>query len=1009
MSGWRLETGGALLDREKVLSYRFDGAKLTGLAGDSLASALLAGGRTLVGRSFKYHRPRGIFSAGPEEPSALVTLHEGPRTDPNSRATMVELYDGLVAHSQNHWPSLELDAGALAGLVAPLLPAGFYYKTFMAGGQRGWHYAERHIRRAAGLGRASLEPDPDSYDHRHAFCDVLVVGAGPAGLQAARAAAASGARVILADEQAVPGGTLWEAQGQLDGMAPSDWGQGRFQALAALSNVTLLPRTTVVSYYDGNRLAAVERLTDHLPPGSSAGPRQRLWKLQAAEVVIAAGATERPIVFPGNDRPGVMLAGAALRFAARQAVAVGRNPVLFTCHDGGHDCAFALHDLGVPVTMIVDCRGQVPQRLRDGAAQRGITLRAGAVVCEAVGGAKGLSRLSVAEWDGARPRGRVERVAADALLVAGGWTPNLQLPAQAGGPPVFDADRLAFLPGTARERWRTAGAAAGLADLRACLDSGAEAGAAAARAAGFAAEPAPTPAIEGAGTAEYGAPMAPLWEVPPRRGRGKAFVDLQNDVTAEDVRLAAREGYRSVEHLKRYTTLGMAPDQGRTGNLNGLAILAAATGRGPAETGATTFRPPAVPVALGPVAGTATGAHVRPVRRTPMHDWHLGAGAEMLATGLWMRPRVYRREGESLEQAYVREARHVRDAVGIVDVSTLGKIDVQGPDAAEFLNRIYANGFAKLPVGKARYGVMLRDDGMVFDDGTTWRLSEHHFLMTTTTANAAAVLTHMEYQLAVAWPDLRVHLASVTDQWAAMAVAGPRSRQVLQACVTDLDLGNDAFPTMAVGAGTLSGMPVMVARLSFSGELAFEVYAPAHLGRPVWEALIAAGEPQGIMPYGTEALGTLRIEKGHVSAPELDGRTTMADLGLGRMASTKKPYIGSALMDRPGLTAPDRKVLVGLKALEGRALRAGAHLVAALAPPGRGTPEQHKLGPSLGHVTSTTYSPATEGYVALALLAGGRERMGETLTAADPLRWDSQRVEVVAPCFVDPEGSRMHG
>ncbi|MEQ9045570.1 MAG: sarcosine oxidase subunit alpha family protein [Sneathiellaceae bacterium] len=1006
MTGWRMETGGALLDRERRVPFRFDGLELHGFAGDSLASALLAGGRMTLARSFKYHRPRGALSAGPEEPNALVTLHDGARSEPNSRATMVELYDGLVAHSQNRWPSLAFDLHALIGLAAPLLPAGFYYKTFMAGGQRGWHFAERHIRRAAGLGRASLEPDPDGYDSRHAFCDVLVVGAGPAGLQAARSAAAGGARVILADEQAVPGGALWEESCRLDGIAAGDWGQGRFQALAALSNVTLLPRTTVAGYYDGNLLAAVERVADHLPRPGPLQQRLRLWKIQAQQVVIAAGAIERTIVFPGNDRPGVMLAGAALRYAARQAVAVGRKAVLFTCHDGGHDTAFALHDLGVPVQTIVDCRPALAERLRAGAAARGIGQRPGQVVCAADGGAGGLGRVALAAWDGSRPTGRVETLPADALLVAGGWNPNLQLPAQAGGRPVWDPQRLTFLPGPARERWRVAGAAAGLTALQACLQSGAEAGAAAARDAGFDAVPAPLPA--GAADLEPG-PGVPLWEVPPRRGRAKAFVDLQNDVTAEDVRLASREGYRSVEHLKRYTTLGMAPDQGRTSNLNGLAILAAARDLPIGEVGTTSFRAPAAPVALGPIAGTATGAHLRPVRRTPMHDWHVAAGAEMLASGLWLRPRAYRRGGESLEEAYVREARHVREAVGMVDVSTLGKIDVQGPDAAEFLNRVYANGFLKLPVGKARYGVMLRDDGLVFDDGTTWRLSERHFLMTTTTANAGPVLAHLEFLLAIAWPELRVHVASVTDQWAAMAVAGPKSREVLQACVSGLDLDNAAFPAMAVGAASLDGMPVMVARLSFSGELAFEVYAPAHCGMPVWQAVMAAGAAAGIIAYGTEAMGTLRIEKGHVSAPELDGRVTMADLGLGRMASTKKPYIGRPLMDRPGLTDPKRRALVGLKALEGRALRSGAHLVAALAPPGRGTPEQHRLGPSLGHVTSTTYSPAQEAYVALALLEGGAGRLGETLTAADPLRWDSQRVEVVAPCFVDPEGRRMHG
>lgn len=997
MSGWRLARGGALLDRGRTLRFRFDGAALSGHPGDSLASALLAAGRATVGRSFKYHRPRGVFSAGAEETGALVTLRAGARAEPNTKAPMVELFDGLEGWSQNRWPSLRFDLMALSGLAAPMLPAGFYYKTFMGAGQWGWHLAERFIRRAAGMGRASLAPDPDRYDTRHAFCDLLVAGGGPAGLQAARAAAAAGARVILADEHAQPGGGLWEEAASLDGMPAPEWARAQVAELAAMDNVTLLPRTSVAAYYDGNVLAAVERVADHLPVPGPRQPRQRLWVLHAAQVVIATGAVERPLVFDGNDRPGVMLAGAALRYAARQGVAAGRQVMLFTCSDAGYATAFALRDLGVPVRHLVDSRPPPPDALLRQAADRDIAVHAGTVVCATTGGAGGLTGVTLSGFDGSRLEGAARRLPVDALLLAGGWMPSLQLSAQAGGAPVYDPHLTAFLPGPPRQAWRAAGAAAGRMDLASCLADGAAAGVAAAIAAGFAARPPAAPQIAGGlGIARDGA-IGTLWEVPARRGRGKAFVDLQNDVTAEDVRLAAREGYHSVEHLKRYTTLGMATDQGRTSNLNGLAILAGALGQPIAAVGTTGFRPPAAPVALGPLAGTATGAHLRPVRRSAMHDWHVAAGAELIAAGLWLRPRAYRRPGESLEQAYVREARAVRAGVGIVDVSTLGKIDLQGPDAAEFLNRVYANAFLKLPVGKARYGVMLRDDGLVFDDGTTWRLSEHHFLMTTTTANAAAVLSHLEFLLAVAWPELRVHVASVTDQWAAMAVAGPRARAVLQHCVEGLDLDNAAFPMMAVGAGSLAGMPVLVARLSFSGELAYEVYAPAHLGRPAWEAILAAGEGEGIIPYGTEAMGTLRIEKGHVSAPELDGRVTMADLGLGRMASTKKAYIGRALMDRPGLVEPGRRALVGLKALEGRPLRSGAQLVETAG------------GPSLGHVTSTTYSPAVEGYVALALLAAGAERIGQRLTASDPLRGERQAVTVVPPCFHDPEGARMHG
>ncbi|HMR31241.1 MAG TPA: 2Fe-2S iron-sulfur cluster-binding protein [Geminicoccaceae bacterium] len=923
MTGYRLPAGGSLLDRSRHLRFTFDGRGHDGLAGDTLASALLAGGQRLVGRSFKYHRPRGLVGSGAEEPNALVTLHGGDRAEPNTRATLVELSDGLVAASQNRWPSLRLDLMSLAGLASPLLGAGFYYKTFMGPGRRAWPFWERLIRRAAGLGRASPAPDPDAYEKCHAFCDVLVVGGGRSGLAAAREAAALGKRVILAEER---------------------WWLGGLDPAPAPPGVTTMLRTAVWGYYDDNTLAAIEHCDGR--------PAQRYWEIRAGRVVLATGAVERPVVFAGNDRPGVMLLDAVRRYARLWGVAAGRRVAIFTNNDGAYEAVADLLGLGVNVVAVIDARRDPPP-VAQTLAGRGIELRTATVVARALGG-QALRAIELAPWDTGRgePMPGRSRIEVDVLAVSGGWSPQIQLASQAGGPPIWDESLAAFLPGRATQDWQAVGACAGR------LDAGR---------------------------------VLPIREVP---GRGRKLVDLQNDVTAADVRLARREGFESVEHLKRYTTLGMATDQGRTSSVNGIAIMAGLRGLGMAEAGTTRFRPPAAPVTLGALAGGAVGVHHQPTRLTPMHDWHLANGGEMQAAGLWLRPRAYLRPGETVARAYVREARTVREKVGIVDVSTLGKIEVQGPDAATFLDRVYVNTFSTLPVGKARYGVMLRDDGFVLDDGTCWRLSPGRFLMTTSTAQAAAVLSHLEMLLAVAWPELRVQLVSVTDQWAAMAVAGPRSRDVLAAALDDFDT---ALPFMGVQMLGDS----LIGRVSFSGERAYEVFCPADQGEATWRRLIEAGRPHGMVPYGVEALGALRIEKGHVAGGEIDGRTTLDDLGLGRMASTSKAFVGRAMMRRPGLVDPDRPKLVGLVSRDGQPVRAGSHLVASADP---GAP-----GPSLGHVTSWTFSPALDRYIALALLRRGRDQIWRELFATYPLKGWHVPVEVVPPCMVDAEGARLHG
>ena len=987
---FRLAQGG-LIDRGRTLRFRFDGRALEGHAGDSLAAALLANGIRLVGRSFKYHRPRGILSAGCEEPNALVRLGEGPRAEPNCRATMVPLQDGLVAQSQNRWPSLALDLMALNGWLSPIFPAGFYYKTFKWPAAAWTGLYEHLIRRAAGLGEAARAPDPDRYDKRHAHCDVLVVGGGPAGLAAALAAGRAGARVILADEQTRLGGRLLAERFAVDGAPAQGWVEATLAELARLPEVSLLPRTTAFGYYDHDLVALVEEASAE--DASDHRPRQRLWTVRAQQVVLATGAIERPLAFADNDRPGVMLAGAVRTYLNRYAVAPGARAVVFTTCDDAYRTALDLQAAGVAVAAVVDARNSPDRPLTPAVRAAGIETLTGHVVARAVGGAQ-VAAVEVRRREG----GGTRRIECDLLAVSGGWQPAVHLHSQTGARPVYDPEIEAFRPGEPRQRERSAGAGAGQLTLAACLATGLQAGAQAAAATGHGngtAPPAPPCSDEQVGD------VLDLWAVP-GAGRGKTFVDFQNDVTVDDVALAHREGYQSVEHLKRYTTLGMGTEQGKTGNVIGLALRAGLREEPIDAVGTTTFRPPYTPVTLGALAGREVGAHFRPLRLTPMHDWHVAAGAEFIDAGLWRRPRYYPRAGEDLLAATLREARAVREAVGLVDVSPLGKIDVQGPDAAEFLDRLYCNPVRRLAVGKARYGLMLREDGMVFDDGTVSRLADDAFYVTTTTAGAAHVMAHMELHRQAVWPELAVEVTSITDQWAGMALAGPKSRAVLARAVADADVGDTALPFMGVLHASIAGCPVRLLRISFSGELAYEVHTPADYGTRVWQALLDAGQADGIVLYGTEAMGALRIEKGHVAGPELDGRTTPADLGLGRMASRSKDYVGRAALDRPALADPLRPRLVGLVAKDGRSpIRSGSQLVADPAAP--------PPVAMLGHVTSADFSPTLEQPVALALLEGGLERKGATLHAAYPLRGESIAVVVTDPVFVDPEGRRLHG
>ena len=994
----RRTTSGGLVDRSRSIRFMFDGQSYTGHAGDTLASALLAQGVTLFGRSFKYHRPRGLLSAGIDEPNALVTVLRGDVRDPNIPATMLEIYDGLTVVSQNRFPSLGVDIGAMNQLGGRLLGAGFYYKTFMGPvfgplkGTRFWMFCEHFIRRAAGLGRAGRVADTARYERMNAFCDVLIVGSGPAGLLAAKTAASAGAQVILAELDPKLGGSANWSDETIDGMPAAEWVTTTVAELKPMPNVRLLPRTTVWGYYDDNTLAALERVTDHKRTGRKGEPRHRHWTIRAAKVILATGAFERPIVFPGNDRPGVMLASAAERYANEFGILTGTKIALFTNNDAAYRTALSLRNAGAKLVTIIDMRGEISQAARDMAARAAAEILAGQAVVDTEGG-KALSGIKVQTFDAATATltGDPRSIEVDCLAVSGGWSPTIHLASQAGAKAEWDANLEAFLLPPNSDRWFGAGAVAGKFSTQDAFASGKAAGE---WAGGGAKTSAPLPETV---TAPLDIWPAPVLEIP---AKGKAFVDLQHDVTADDIRLAHREGFISVEHLKRYTTLGMATDQGKTSNIPGLAIMANALGKQIAEVGTTRFRPPFAPVSVGSLAAERYG-EIRPERLTPMHDWHVDHGATMYSAGLWHRPMIYPKPGETVDQAYVREARTTRESAGIVDVSTLGKIAVQGPDAGDFLDRVYTNMFSTLPVGKARYGLMLREDGLALDDGTTWRLAENDFLMTTTTANAGKVMQHLEYLLDVVWPELKVHLTSVTDQWAGAAIGGPKAREILATCVTGTKVDNDALPFMGIVRGQIAGAPVMICRLSFSGEMAFEVYCGAGHGTHVWRALMAAGKPFGLIPYGLEALGTMRIEKGHVTGAEIDGRTTARDLHLDWMLSKKKPFVGSMMMDREGLVSPDRLQLVGIMALDNRPLAGGAHIVERM---DRETPRD-----SIGHITAACYSPVFRRHIGLALVREGKSRHGQRAFISDPLRDHFGPVEIVSHHFYDPEGKRMHG
>lgn len=996
MSSYRYSFGGSL-DRSQPISFKFDGREYSAYQGDTLASALLANGVQLVGRSFKYHRPRGVIGIGVEEPSAMVRLRTGARAEPNIRVTEVELYDGLEATSQHCWPTLSLDFGALINLLSPIFPAGFYYKTFMWPASK-WMLYERFIRKAAGLGRSATEHDPDTYSKSYEFCDVLIVGAGPAGLTAALNAANSGARVIIVDESSEAGGRLRFDDESIDGVSADQWVIQTSRRLSTMPNVQFRLRTTAFGYYDQNMVAAVERVADHVNQPAQGQVRHRLISIRASQVVLATGAIERLIPFGYNDKPGVMLASAVRGYARKYSVVCGKKIVVFTNNDSAYATVAALRDVGASVVTVVDSRLHSPGK--DALEQLGdAKLMQGSVVLTTKG-FRSVKAVEVGRLNGQESSSiKSQTIGCDLLCVSGGWTPTVHLFSHAQGKLKFDNEIGAFVPGEEKPSIHLAGSITGAFSLSECLMQGNQAGLESARQAGL-------KVVESGGVLpdvpeQSTAAMQPLWKVPSTKKRSKRFVDIQNDVTVEDIELAHSEGYISVEHLKRYTTLGMGTDQGRTSNINGLANLALLRESEIPSVGHTTFRPPYTPVSMGALAGGECGKHLSPVRRTPLHEWHVSNLGLMQNSGAWQRPAYYARTGERMQDAIFRETRHVREKVGITDVSSLGKIDVQGRDAAEFLERIYINRWKSLPIGRCRYGLMLREDGFVFDDGTSTRLSENEFYMTTTTANAGPVLEHMEIYAQTVWPELHVHLTSISDQWAGMALAGPFSRDVLSVLIGEEAASNDSLPYMGVSSTTIADVPVLVFRVSFSGELGYEIHMPSKQAEFVWETVLDAGRPWDIAPYGLEAMTILRIEKGHVVSAELNGRTTAADLGFGRMMKTEGDYVGRRLAERSALVANGRKQLVGIKSIEGSPIPRGAQI----------TPERSQGNPaqSSGYVTSACYSPNLEQEIGLALIADGPQIHGKTMYASSPLTGREVPVEVVHHIFLDPQGERVRG
>jgi len=994
----RLDAGGRI-DRSKSIDFTYDGRRYQAYQGDTIASALLANGVRLIGRSWKYHRPRGFVGDGAEEANGLFQVERGAHTIPNVRGTQAQVYQGMQIRSTNCWPSKDFDFLSSFGWFSRFLPAGFYYKTFMWPAKF-WMLYEKVIRKASGLGASPTENDPDHYEKTNAHCDVLVVGSGPAGLMAALSAGRAGARVILADEQEEFGGRLLSSRASIDQLSSLEWRDKILQELEQLPEVTLVPRGTVFGYHDYNFLTINERLTDHLSLDHRQGARERLWRVRAKQLVLATGAHERPLVFGNNDRPGVMLASAVSTYIRRYAIRMAKQAVVFTNNNGGYQTAHDLLESGTDSVTLIDAR-ENPGDIVTQARAAGVKVLTSCVISDVVGRAqvRAVMVQNMSE-DGKQLEGGEQRLECDLLATTGGWNPAIHLFSQSGGKAVWNDDKHCFEPGAKVQAQISVGAANASFGLQACLDEGAQAGRDAAIACGFSAE-----AVKAHTEVEDALNLQPLWRVPTPGAPGrsaKAIVDPQNDVSVADIYLAAKEGFESIEHVKRYTALGFGTDQGKSGNINGMAILAEALGNTISDTGTTTFRPNYTPVTFGAIAGPEIGSTLSdPVRKTAMHTWHAENGALFEDVGQWKRPWYYPKNGESMEQAVNRECVATRESVGIMDASTLGKIQVEGPDAVWFLNIVYTNAWTKLGLDRARYGFMLGEDGMVMDDGVTIRQSEDRFFMHTTTGGAAATMGWLEEWLQTEWPEKQVYLTSVTDHWATAAVVGPNSRKVVSKVIEGIDFDAEAFPFMSSRRGQQGGIEVMVNRISFSGELAFEVNIDANFGRWMWEQLMQAGEEFNITPYGTESMHVLRAEKGFVIVgQDTDGSVNPVDLGMNWILSKTKDFLGRRSLERTDSLRAGRKQFVGLLTAEPKTvLQEGAQIVNQVS-------DERPL-PMQGHVTSAYFSANLGHSIALALVKDGHQRHGETVYVTTS-EGDFVAAKITSTVFIDPEGERQN-
>ncbi len=992
---FRLDNVG-LINRRKKISFKFNRKKYFGYEGDTLASALLANGIHLVGRSFKYHRPRGFIGSGVEESNAQVQLYSGDKTDPNAIATTVELVEGMVAKSQNCWPSVSFDLGEINNLLSKFFPAGFYYKTFMWPKNFWYKIYEPIIRKAAGLGVAPLKPDPDRYEHKFEYCDILIAGSGPSGLASALAAAKNGAKVILAEDKPRFGGSLLTNEVTIGNKKGKEWANETIKQLKAMPNVIVKNRSQVFGYYDHNMMVMFERTKDHIENPSRFTPRQRLWYIRAKEVIISTGSIERPLIFGNNDKPGIMLASAAKEYMKVYGVLVGKKPIIFTNNDSGYECAIEFKKNKID-PLIVDIRENSESSIIKEAKNMGIKIK----FSHGIANAKGYLRVTHATVGKLNKEKSdyesLEDFSCDTICVSGNWTPTVHLSSQSGNKLKFDENINAFIPNQSRQNESTIGYANGSYTLKKNLEEGFEKGYELSKKITSKEIKISTPTSNERNFSS----QDKFWCMPlPKNKNYKRCVDFQNDVYVSDIELALREGFRSIEHVKRYTTLGMATDQGRTSNLNGLQLVSNIEKKIIPEVGHTTFRPPFTPVTIGAIVGREVGKYYRPTRKSPIHEWHKNNDAVFVDAGLWLRPRYYKQGNENLLEASKREAANVRNNVGICDVTSLGKIDIKGPDSAEFLNRIYTNAWIKLPIGKARYGVMLREDGIVFDDGTTTRISENHYHMTTTTAQAVNVLSHLEYYLQVVWPELNVNVLSTTEQWAGVAIAGPNSRNLLGKLFLDTDVSNEALPFMGFKEGNLFGVPARIFRISFSGELAYEVNVESGYGVFMWEKIMELGKEMNIEPYGTEALSTLRIEMGHVAGSEIDGRVIPSDLSLEGMLSKKKDFVGKRSLNREAFINPNREKIVGVVPLDKKTMiPEGSHLVK--------DSNASLPNPKLGHISASCWSVEHNNPFSLAILKEGKKKIGEKLYAVSPLKDKKIAVEIVSSHYVDPKGERV--